>query len=340
MSKYEEMKKWILKGASTHNPTVDDTRLYYGIMFDFSNMTEQLFVSDFSPDARNYANGDNYGWYEQPLFISPKFRILTILNIILKEIESIDYDTAIKTNFSCGISPSILSQFIFERASAKIKEIWLRESVWQLVIIREALYDIAKSNHGLDLFLLDKYSPWIGDYHLDIGSLTAAIVRDYEKPLSEWVEDMHKSIQDDRKIMRFACDSWHQLLWVTLKALATNNITIHRCKLCGKLFIPENRTDELYCQFPNEDYKSRPCREVYKQLAKDKYNKNSEVIQLNKRIYNRLIKRSPGEARDYREARDKIREKQTRGELTKEDYLEWLRKMDIETRVYRREEKE
>lgn len=100
-----------------------------------------------------------------------------------------------------------------------------------------------------------------------------------------------------------------------------------QCKLCGRWFTPVVRSDEQYCSFPNEKYGGKPCKVAYKRIAQYERGKQ-EHLKLPKLIYNRL--RSQGDSsavKQFMAERTQMKEA-----LSKDEYIEWLRKKDKETR--------
>lgn len=128
------------------------------------------------------------------------------------------------------------------------------------------------------------------------------------------------------------CTNWLDVINTSLFAIACSEKVLRKCKLCGKYFIPESRSDEMYCRFPNKDLGNKPCKEAYKRIAQDERERNNELLQLNKRIYNRLRSRSKKELTSYLKQRDRMKPKDKADPVSGAEYLRWLRKYDQDTR--------
>ena len=128
------------------------------------------------------------------------------------------------------------------------------------------------------------------------------------------------------------CTNWLDVINTSLFAIACSEKVLRKCKLCGKYFIPESRSDEMYCRFPNKDLDNKPCKEAYKRIAQDERERNNELLQLNKRIYNRLRSRSKKELTSYLKQRDRMKPKDKADPVSGAEYLRWLREYDQDTR--------
>lgn len=62
---------------------------------------------------------------------------------------------------------------------------------------------------------------------------------------------------------------------------------IKKCKNCGKFFVPENRSDELYCSniFENE----KTCKEVGPFKIKQKLMEENNDIKFYRNVYQKLF---------------------------------------------------
>lgn len=118
----------------------------------------------------------------------------------------------------------------------------------------------------------------------------------------------------------------------SLFIVACSGMTIRKCKLCGKYFITENRSDEMYCRFPNESYSNKPCKNAYKRIAQDQRERGNEAIKLNKRIYNRLRNQKGTLVDQYIKERDKRKPADKNDLAAMAKYIDWLQEYDRNTR--------
>lgn len=131
----------------------------------------------------------------------------------------------------------------------------------------------------------------------------------------------------------YECEDITQALIIELSILAHNNIEIKKCKNCGKFFVPNNRSDELFCENVFENGKT--CKEIGYFKVKQKAIHENEVLRMYRNVYQKLllrVRRNPDNAdyaRDFEFFKDdniEMRNALERNEITEEQYLEWLKK--------------
>lgn len=131
----------------------------------------------------------------------------------------------------------------------------------------------------------------------------------------------------------YECVDIIQALIIELSILAHNNIEIKRCKNCSKYFVPENRSDEIFCNNVFENNKT--CREIGYFKVKQKAIHENEVLRMYRNVYQKLllrVRRNPDNVQyardfdDFREKNSRQRELLEKKKMTEDEYLEWLRK--------------
>lgn len=133
----------------------------------------------------------------------------------------------------------------------------------------------------------------------------------------------------------------YEIILLSLKALSIWNMHLNKCELCGKYFVPTNRSDEKYCDFENAEYRGRTCKEASRLIKQKERESNNEVLILSKKIYNRLRARSERSQSEkdlqilfkFQTERDMIKDSIKLGEAVEDDLLTWLRKKEIETKA-------
>ncbi len=124
-----------------------------------------------------------------------------------------------------------------------------------------------------------------------------------------------------------------QLLIIELQEIVCmDKFEIKKCKNCGKYFVPEKRTDELYCNNIYED--SRTCKEIGSSFkVKQKMINNDDDLRTYRNVYQKLLlrtRRNPvnlqyeKEFENFKEDNRKMRDKFDKGKVTYEEYVEWL----------------
>ncbi len=123
-----------------------------------------------------------------------------------------------------------------------------------------------------------------------------------------------------------------QLLIIELQEIVCmDKFEIKKCKNCGKYFVPEKRTDELYCNNVYED--GRTCKEIGSFKVKQKMINDDNDLRTYRNVYQKLLlrtRRNPDniqyekEFEKFKEDNRKMRDKLDKGKVTYEEYVEWL----------------
>ena len=146
-------------------------------------------------------------------------------------------------------------------------------------------------------------------------------------------QECAKFVDDNRLYpYHYVCKNIVPTLYMELFELTmVDNIEIKRCKNCGKLFVPENRSDELYCSniFENE----RTCKEVGPFRFKQKLMEENNDLKVYRNVYQKLLLRTRRNPlnEDYEKAflkfkkeNAELKDKINKGEITQEEYMKWL----------------
>ena len=99
------------------------------------------------------------------------------------------------------------------------------------------------------------------------------------------------------------------------------------------IFVPEGRSDIVYCTYPSPQNKEKSCREVGAQVARANKEKNDVVTGAYRKAYMRykmMTKRHPhdkAKAQQFENLTEGMKEWRTKlaeGPGTNEDFLDWL----------------
>ena len=122
-------------------------------------------------------------------------------------------------------------------------------------------------------------------------------------------------------------------LVASLLELSRNGKTVRKCKNCGRYFIPENRSDTMYCDNPSPADPGRTCKEYGSQRLWYERQKDDELATLSRNILSAkhmLAKRNP-DIEDYKMSYDYFRNERKRwkdaveaGKKSRSEYREWL----------------
>ena len=108
---------------------------------------------------------------------------------------------------------------------------------------------------------------------------------------------------------------------------------IVKCKNCGHYFVPEGRSDSVYCSYPLDDNKEKSCKDVGAQITRANKEKTDILTREYRKVYMRYkmsMSRHPDDpaleekfhrlTNEFKMRRAEIMS----GESTTEEVLEWL----------------
>ena len=129
------------------------------------------------------------------------------------------------------------------------------------------------------------------------------------------------------------CTDIIQALLIELLEIAKLNIEIKKCRNCGKFFVPDNRSDEIYCSNIYENGKT--CKEIGHFKVQQKLIQENDDLRIYRNVYQKLLlrtRRNPSNtkyAREFEFFKDdnnKWRENISKGKCTEKKYVDWLKK--------------
>jgi len=116
-----------------------------------------------------------------------------------------------------------------------------------------------------------------------------------------------------------------------------NEVDFSRCPNCNQIFVPEGRSDILYCSYPSPQNSDKTCREIGAQITRANKEKNDVVTKEYRRVYMRLqmtVKRhpeNPAAKKQFARLTEEIkswRQSLNDGTATVDDYLSWLKEFE------------
>ena len=122
-----------------------------------------------------------------------------------------------------------------------------------------------------------------------------------------------------------------------LEELRKNTIVTKRCEHCGAEFVP-TRLNEKYCNGVSPIYPDKTCKEAEKYIKQLRRENGNEVMQAEKRAYNKLLNRSKTQNGGKRaKAGEKLNQFMAQkqawkdaiasSQSTKEQYITWLQEI-------------
>ena len=121
--------------------------------------------------------------------------------------------------------------------------------------------------------------------------------------------------------------------------LARRKKAIRKCAICGCYFVPPHRSDTMYCNYTCPEDESLTCREYADKKLAYKRQQSNEFKRVAKKIINdkhRLVVNNPDSeiyqlSKNYfREENKKMAAAFNNGEISADDYKEWLIKCFFE----------
>lgn len=137
----------------------------------------------------------------------------------------------------------------------------------------------------------------------------------------------------DEPVVEFTCETVEDACVASLYFLLSHNIRIRKCRNCGRYFIPQYRTDTIYCDRMSLLRPDRTCRQ---EGAMRSYQSRLSEDALKKQIRNTTtarrmrVTRNPentamaAELASWLDQLRKHRAQYKRGDLSEEEFMAWL----------------
>ncbi|MCI8444629.1 MAG: hypothetical protein HFJ37_05745 [Clostridia bacterium] len=149
----------------------------------------------------------------------------------------------------------------------------------------------------------------------------------------------NKNFDFDMRIIEiFKFDNFIELLNLSLVRIMDKKIVINRCLNCGNLFIPQNRTDEKYCNKISPQNSKKTCKqygakktyrdEIKSIPIKHEHNKTSQFfrMRINRTNTNNTKEKEMYQKKfnTYKENYQKKKKQYQSGKLKEKDFVEWI----------------
>ncbi len=175
---------------------------------------------------------------------------------------------------------------------------------------------------------------YLDNNKVNINLSSFEILRDYSSFPKR--QDETQSIVNKANISSsyfIECTDIIQTLLIEFIELAKLNIEIKKCRNCNKFFVPDNRSDEIYCSNIYENGKT--CKEIGHFKVQQKLIQENDNLRIYRNVYQKLLlrtRRNPSNvkyARDFEFFKDdnnRWKEDISKGLASEEDYMNWLNK--------------
>ena len=166
-----------------------------------------------------------------------------------------------------------------------------------------------------DFIMRDSYSRKYQDFDNDSEYELLETLQSKKQVLS--MSDTHKS------------NDLASICYAILEELSKiPNYPIKKCQHCGMYFIPNAKTDEVYCDYPKEN--SKPCRELGAFQSYTQRLKDNQAMGEYRRTYQQKfmqVKKDKSKSKDFenwkKQAKEKINDMK-KGKLTENQVYQWI----------------
>lgn len=134
-------------------------------------------------------------------------------------------------------------------------------------------------------------------------------------------------------LVDYSFDSMPDMILFVLLEMIKNNCKVKICPNCGRYFVPQNRSDELYCRNISPQDENKTCQEYGKYMTYLEKSRTDEATKLYKQIYNakaNKVKRTGNDVlkadlNAFRERAKIWRTDIKSGAASENDYIAWLK---------------
>ena len=255
---------------------------------------------------------------------------------ILRDLDE-NYKFELKQNYGSNEEYLKATTKIFENLQDKIIEIQeeFKNAVTYIYNLdNNQLLEKYTCSERFAVYLLKRlgklYTYYKNDYIIQDG-----YSREYKEIGNNSEHDLLEALQNKKHLLSMSdthkSNDLSSICYAILgKLVKTPNYPIKKCQNCGMYFIPNAKTDEIYCDYPKEN--SKPCRDLgafqsYTQRLKDnkamgeyrkKYQKLFMQVKKNKEL--------SAEFEDWKkQAKEKINDMK-KGKLTENEVYQWILK--------------
>ena len=253
---------------------------------------------------------------------------------ILRDLDE-NYKFELKQNYGSNEEYLKATTKIFENLQDKIIEIQeeFKNAVTYIYNLdNNQLLEKYTCSERFAVYLLKRlgklYTYYKNDYIIQDG-----YSREYKEIGNNSEHDLLEALQNKKHLLSMSdthkSNDLSSICYAVLgKLVKTPNYPIKKCQNCGMYFIPNAKTDEIYCDYPKEN--SKPCRDLgafqsYTQRLKD----NKAMGEYRKK-YQKLfmqVKKNKELSAEFetwkKQAKEKINDMK-KGKLTEDEVYTWI----------------
>lgn len=185
---------------------------------------------------------------------------------------------------------------------------------------------------AFNIALSHQYCSWIADNKNSVEK-TSKLLLPFEELFSIQKTEVRIVNMEGALKELYNFTSMFSAISFDLYKVLYSETTIKQCKNCKLYFVPENRSDTLYCNRPSPQDKTKSCREYGRYAAYLARSKNNPSVKLYKQIYNLLLnrtKRNPNNLvdisnlKEFKESARDWKLKVKNDSATLQEYTQWL----------------
>lgn len=180
----------------------------------------------------------------------------------------------------------------------------------------ETVHDVLLSGYYLFLVArnqtIKKFEEYLAGQMDDSGPFGtgAGPGRDYYLGINENNPVINSMIicEEGRFLQSYSMKSLSALLRIEAFHIQEKKVKVVRCKNCGSFFVPQNRSDTIYCNNPSPQDPTRSCKKMGAQITRISMEKQDAATRKYRKLYlnnNMRMKRHP-ENTEYKELHDKM----------------------------------
>lgn len=136
--------------------------------------------------------------------------------------------------------------------------------------------------------------------------------------------------QQDKFIQMTALYTIWDVVRHSMLTMMSQDIYFTHCDCCGFFFIPQGRSDAIYCDRPNPEHGGEPCNKIGAQQTAKKKRKENPIENIFRKAYKRMYQRMDNEYISFEEYDAWYRKAKRQkvcceeGEITLEAFEKWI----------------
>lgn len=138
--------------------------------------------------------------------------------------------------------------------------------------------------------------------------------------------------EPEKYIQMTALDTIWDVIRHSMFTMMSQNVYFKHCDCCGSFFIPQGRSDAIYCDRPNPEHGGEPCNKIGAQQTAKQKRKEDPIENIFRKAYKRMYQRMDNEYitfEEYEAWYGEAKQQKKRcdaGDITLEEFEKWIDK--------------